>query len=295
MMTKKSKNNVSIVAANYNNKHFLDDFFQGIINSAIKPSELIIVDDCSTDKSIDTIDLYATLHPWIKPIYLSNNMGVANARNIGNRHASGDFIMQIDPDDIITPDRITRQLNFFKKNPHIDILGGNCWYIKGVNKTQILQSNFPTSHDEIEKYFKKGLNGVYNPTTMIRKKWFENFQYRQEMVWAEDYDLFARMLHAGAIFAGQKEPHTLVRIHGESATSNLKFDTLKKAHSVSRELFGNKSTLFSVWINYLHLRSYRKYLLADNLLQKCLYLSTALLFRPDKIFKRLKFLFFAKP
>ncbi len=288
MMSQHVAENVSVVSTSYNNASFLEDFFRSILRADVLPHELIIVDDCSTDYSDRIIRTYSEKHSWIKPVFLQQNVGVANARNIGNSQARGEYILILDSDDIMMADRIPFQLFFFERNPQTDVLGGNCWYIKGQAGSRIFRSNFPTSFDEIRAFFMRGDNGVLNGTTMVRRKWFERFQYRQEMVWAEDYDLFARMLHAGAVFAGQKEPHTLVRIHGESATSKLKFDTLKKAHTVSQHLFGNKRTLFSVWINYLHLRSYRNYLLADKQLQKCLQLSIALFFRPDKIFKRLR-------
>jgi len=121
---------------------------------------------------------------------------------------------------------------------------------------------------------------------MAKSSVFKKFQYQQEMVWAEDYDIFARMLHHGINFAGQGEPLTLVRIHRSSATSNLSFDTLKKAHDLSRSLFNNPQSEKDLKKNYHHLLHYRRYMISVNPVSRLYDLAMSIYYRPDKLLKR---------
>jgi hypothetical protein len=85
------------------------------------------------------------------------------------------------------------------------------------------------------------------------------------------------MLKAGARFSSMKEPFTKVRIHQRSATSNLEYDTIRKAWLLSRELFDNKRPEWVIKMYYLHLNYYRKYLLEPQKLKSWFYLGIALL------------------
>lgn len=285
-MTKAIAHKVSIVSANYNNAAYLKAYFDSITNSDVLPGEVIIVDDGSTDNSVQLIQDFASTHDWIKPIVLDRNVGVANATNHGLKAATGEYILRIDPDDMLMPSRISRQYEFLETHPEVDVLGGNCWYIDARSEAKLNKSNFPADTESIEFLFKSGENGVLNGTTMVRKHWFDKFPYRQEMVWAEDYDAFARMLKSGAVMAGDREPHTLVRIHRASATSNLQWETIQKAFKLSQDLFNNQRSIESVRRNFKHLQHYRKYLLETNLLTRIYHLTLAGIIRPDKVLKR---------
>lgn len=279
---------VSIVSANYNNGPFLDDFFESVVNSSMRPLELIIVDDGSLDNSKIIISKWAALYDWIKPIYLSQNEGVANATNKAISIAAGKFILRIDSDDLLLPKRIENQLKFFEEYPETDVLGGNCIYFDSDTGKELRRSQFPASQNEIEKLFHQGENGVLNGTTMVKKEYFLKFPYRQEMVWAEDYDCFARMLKGGAVFNAQHEALTKVRIHRRSATSNLAWDTIEKAWKLSVELFNNRTSRSAVRRNYFHLQNYRRYLLSSNPFMRLYFLSISALLRPDKVLKSLR-------
>lgn len=286
-MSRKTIHSVSVVSANYNNASFLKAFFDSVLNSSVLPGELVIADDGSTDQSAEIISAYAEQYPWIVPVFLEQNQGVAHATNRALKVASGNYVLRVDPDDLLMPHRIEEQYHFLESHSNVDILGGNCWYVDAETESRITRSNFPTDHKSIEQLFHRGENGVLNGTTMVRSSWFENFHYRQEKVWAEDYDLFARMLHAGARFAAISAPNTLVRIHRKSATSNLQWDTIEKAYLISRELFGNKTSLSAVRRNFKHLLHYRRFLLDKNPAIRSYNLLIALFYRPDKLMKRL--------
>jgi glycosyltransferase involved in cell wall biosynthesis len=277
---------VSVICANFNNGRYLEACIDSVANGTVWPKEMIIVDDGSTDNSADILKRKAEQYSWVKPFFLTENQGVANASNSGLKAASGKYLMRLDSDDMVAADRIEKQFDFLESNPGIDVYAGNCCYIDSETDQPIRSSNFPTSSSDIERLFQKGENGVLNGTTMFKRKWFDLFQYRQEMVWAEDYDFFAHLLHAGARFAASAQENTLVRIHRSSTTSNLTFDTLEKAWLISRELFGNSTPLWRVRQNFYHTLLYRKALLSTGSASRLALMAASAAFRPDKVIKR---------
>jgi glycosyltransferase involved in cell wall biosynthesis len=279
--------NLSIICANYNNGAYIEACIRSVAEGTWLPLEMIVVDDGSTDHSREVIESLAVQYSWLKPHFLPENVGVANASNHGIRQAIGEYILRLDADDMVLPHRIEKQYLYMQNHPEIDVLGGNCVYIDAQTEKTIRPSRFPEKHQTIHKLYIMGENGVLNGTTVVKRAWFQQFQYRQEMVWAEDYDFFARLLHAGAQFATQPEPLTLVRIHRHSATSNIKIDTLLKAWYLSKELFNNPKPLWFIRANYYYLFWFRKSMLTKHTAPRWLYLAIAVLFRPDKLRKYL--------
>ena len=112
---------VSIIAANYNNGKYLKDFIGSINRSSVLPKELIIVDDGSLDGSIDILNGYADLK-YLKILKFDKNRGFCKALNLGIKNATGDYIMRVDPDDIVLKDRIKPRSIILKKTKTLMLL-----------------------------------------------------------------------------------------------------------------------------------------------------------------------------
>ena len=108
---------ISIIMPVYNKEKYLKNTIDSILKQEYKNFELIIVDDGSTDKSKYICDEYASKDSRIK-VYHIKNEGVSNARNIGLKYATGDYIQFIDADDTINT-------NTFSK--YIDILNNKLY------------------------------------------------------------------------------------------------------------------------------------------------------------------------
>ena len=109
-------NLVSIITPNYNSEKFISETINSVLNQTYKNWEMIIVDDVSSDKSIDIISAFCKQDSRIQLHQLSNNSGAAIARNKAIELAKGTFISFLDSDDLWLPKKLECQLDFMLKN-----------------------------------------------------------------------------------------------------------------------------------------------------------------------------------
>lgn len=278
--------NVSIIAANYNNGKYLKDFIGSVIESTILPKELIIVDDGSTDKSIEIIETFLS-YDFIRLIKFIRNQGFANALNQGIKASSGKYILRIDPDDIIMSDRLEKQINFLEKNPEIDLVGGNVIYFNSDTGKAVSTSNFPANHNEILKAYKSGDNGVQHPTVCVKAEVLKKYNYKENIFPSEDYEIFARIINDGFKFANIKEPVNRMRIHSNSGANNISYEAINTVFMLRKEIFNIEQSDFQTKRYFKYISNYRKFLISRNFFLKYLYILVASFYYPSKLLKKI--------
>lgn len=106
---------VSIIIPTYNSEKFLDRTISGVLNQSYQNWELIIVDDCSKDGTVDIINNWKEKDSRIKLIVLkSNSGGPAHPKNIGLQEARGKYIAFLDHDDEWLPEKLEKQVAFLE-------------------------------------------------------------------------------------------------------------------------------------------------------------------------------------
>jgi teichuronic acid biosynthesis glycosyltransferase TuaG len=106
---------ISIITPSYNSKCFIDDTIRSVLSQGYKNWEMIIVDDCSTDGSVEVIKKIIKNESRIKLIRLKKNIGSAMSRNTALEVSNGRFIAFLDSDDIWHPDKLEKQVVFMLK------------------------------------------------------------------------------------------------------------------------------------------------------------------------------------
>lgn len=106
---------VSIITPSHNSSQFISESIQSIQHQSFDDWELIIVDDCSTDNSVEVIQPFIVVDSRIKLIQLSENSGAAVARNKGIEAATGRYIAFLDSDDLWLPNKLEKQLAFMQE------------------------------------------------------------------------------------------------------------------------------------------------------------------------------------
>ena len=107
---------VSIIVPVYNAERFLKDTINTILNQTYKNWELILVDDCSTDKSVNIINKYSKKDKRINLVKNKVNSKAAVSRNNGIKKSSGRYLCFLDADDLWDKQKLEKQVNFMKNN-----------------------------------------------------------------------------------------------------------------------------------------------------------------------------------
>ncbi len=115
-MAKESKQPlVSIVVPVYNAARFMDDTIQTVLNQTYQNWELLLIDDCSSDDSVQIIKKYQKIDERIKLFKLSENSGAAIARNTGIDKAKGRYLAFLDADDLWVNNKLELQIAFMQE------------------------------------------------------------------------------------------------------------------------------------------------------------------------------------
>lgn len=106
---------ISFITTVYNKENYLYSFICSIQNQNLKEFELIIVDDCSTDRSLKIIKKFIKKDLRIKLIRNKNNMGTLYSRYEGAIYSKGKYIIFIDSDDIVLKEGLLNSYNYISK------------------------------------------------------------------------------------------------------------------------------------------------------------------------------------
>src|SRR5262249_61215582 len=111
---------ISIVIPCYNGGRFLPETLQSVLGQTRKPDEIIVVNDGSTDPA--TLELLRSLPPEIRVVHKLNE-GLGYARNTGIEASSGDLILMLDDDDLITPECLAKMERTLDEHPEASWVG----------------------------------------------------------------------------------------------------------------------------------------------------------------------------
>lgn len=206
---------ISVVMSVYNAEQYLHQAIQSILNQTFSYFEFIIIEDCSTDNSLNIIKKYAEVDNRIKLIQKHENRkmkGFIENLNIGIKNAKGKYIARMDADDISLPQRFEKQIDFLDKNPDIFIVGSSINFID-ENNNFIKKLDAIANDIDIQRKMPKKI-ALYHPAIMFRNE--PEMEYREKMYYCEDYDFYLRLMSEGKKFANIEEPLLNYRILNSS-------------------------------------------------------------------------------
>jgi glycosyltransferase involved in cell wall biosynthesis len=200
----------------YNNEHYVGMALESIFSQTYNNLEVIVINDGSTDNSLKTIKAFKDER---LKIISRKNKGVSATRNEGIQKASGTYIAMHDGDDVSTPDRLQKQINFLIDNPDVGLIGTNLQLINEHGEL-IGMSNLLTDPDDL-KLSEIFSNQIAQGTVMIRRNvLMQTDLYDTSMTHAEDTDLWRRTSHL-TMMANLKEPLYKYRVHPEGASADI--------------------------------------------------------------------------
>lgn len=118
---------VSILVPCFNHERYIEECLLSILRQDYDNFELIVVNDGSTDSSAQKIEALRQIHGF--QFYQQENQGVSAALNTALSHATGEFIITHDSDDVMLEGRLRRQVSYLQEHPDVGLLGARVIYI----------------------------------------------------------------------------------------------------------------------------------------------------------------------
>lgn len=236
---------VSIITPNYNCGKFIAQTIESAINQTYRDWEMIIVDDCSSDNSLQIAQEYAQKDNRIKVFENEKNLGAALTRNRAIEISKGEYLAFLDSDDIWNVDKLEKQLKFMQEN---DCDFAFSEYIEIDEQNQELHRKIKVC--KTLTYNKMLRHSWPGCLTVIYKQDLNNKIYIPDVKKNNDRALFLKVLKNCKKAMGQKEVLAKYRIRKGSISRN-KFQMLEPYIKVVHE-FEGKSKLYAYFCAFTH-------------------------------------------
>jgi glycosyltransferase involved in cell wall biosynthesis len=194
---------VSVALPVRNAERTLGVALASVLRQTHKDWELLVLDDYSRDSSAMIALEVAEADSRVRLVQPSGAPGLVPRLNQAVATARGEYIARMDADDVAYPTRFTRQLDFLRTNPSVDVVGAAVLVFRGQGIARGVRLA-PATHEAICARPTAGFR-LFHPTWMGKAKWFRDYGYRGEAKGWEDQDLlFRAFLHSH--FANLPEP-----------------------------------------------------------------------------------------
>jgi glycosyltransferase involved in cell wall biosynthesis len=212
---------LSYIVLSYNYENYIGQTIRSILAQTVQDFEIIVVDDASRDGSQEVVRSFNDQR--IRLLINENNMGGAWSYNRAIEAARGEWLVNLDADDWIAPQKAEVQLAAVATNPQLDIIGT---YVNFVDSTGAPHPramefeaflNMPHELGQVDSWI--GTNSLCRSSTMVRRSThiqlgcFDPF-----MVSAPDYEFWTRALREDCCFLVVPQPLTFSRVHSKGVT-----------------------------------------------------------------------------
>lgn len=195
---------VTVICLCFNHQNYVIETIDSVLKQTYSNIEIIIVDDCSLDKSVQEITHFIKDKPEIRFIKNKSNLGINKTFNKAAKFAKGSFLIDLACDDILLPNCVEKQIEAFLKADlkNTAIVFGNSenidsngkylsdYFKTNTNKSVIDQGLFQT---DLIRVLKGGLS-INSVSAMMNKKIFDELGGYDESLSFEDLDYWLRSL-----------------------------------------------------------------------------------------------------
>lgn len=168
---------VTIYIPNHNYGEYLEEAIESARGQYFEDKEIIVIDDCSTDNSIEVLKKYIYPNSDVKVMFNEKNIGLPATCNRAIKYAKGSYIVRIDADDKLLPDALNKLVGFMENNDDIGMVFPG--YLEANEKLEVVEEiNPPFDIDENE----------HHPTgALIRKRNWNDIKYDELLKGYESY------------------------------------------------------------------------------------------------------------
>ncbi|MDA9337230.1 glycosyltransferase [Planktomarina temperata] len=227
---------ISVVMPTYNHAEFLKRALASIVSQKYSHWEVIVIDNHSKDHTDEVINSFKTSK--IKFVKIKNNGVIGASRNLGIKHASGEWIAFMDSDDLWYQSRLSACAPFLNdENDKFDIISTDEMMVSNKGNTRKILRHGPASANMYRDMILYG-NRLSPSATIVRKSFLErkNLRFSEdlEIVTAEDYDFWLRIAQHEPSFMFLNSVEGEYTIHSDN-TSNQVDKHISAIKSVLKE------------------------------------------------------------
>ncbi len=214
---------LSVLMSARNEEAFVPEAIDSILGQTFEDFEFIIIDDGSTDRTLEIIERYDDVR--IRLLRNEENRGLSWSLNHGLQSCRGDLVARMDANDISAPTRLEQQMNLLRSRPELDLIWTGAVYMTrdgeplcpkrspGLREAVALLETSPSP-------LPVGRNNVNHMTVMFRRSMVLRVGgYSEQFRWGQDGNLWYRMLKEGAQFEFLEEPLMTIRLLPHSVTA----------------------------------------------------------------------------
>ncbi|WP_211828566.1 glycosyltransferase family 2 protein [Kistimonas asteriae] len=208
---------ISVLMPVHNAELYLIDAIRSVLDQDYREIEFIIVDDGSTDASLEIIRGFEKEDKRI--VFLKKeNSGIVDTLNYGFQHVNGDFVARMDADDICMGHRLSTQLRFMDEN-NLDLCGSAMKLFGSSSRIK----KYPTSHDELITNLALYGKTIPHPTVLMKAEVLRSHSYTNRFPYAEDLALWLDIAFGSNYRLGNC-PDILLnyRVHGKQTSKEKK-------------------------------------------------------------------------
>lgn len=207
---------VSIIIPTYNCARYIASTIDSVLSQTMDDWEIQIVDDCSTDNTLDVLRPYLEQYPQIHYIRLNENGGPAVARTEAIRRSEGKYIAFLDSDDIWLPEKLERQISFMKEN-HVEF---SCTAYSQMDEEgkPIPLICYPPEKADYSKMLRLN-NPIGNLTVVYDQETLGKYEV-PPIKKRNDFALWLKILHDTKYCYGMQEKLACYRVRTNSVSSN---------------------------------------------------------------------------
>ena len=216
---------VSVIIPCYNNQDTIIETLESVINQTFKKVEIILVDDGSEQDIQNKVSNFIENRKII--FFKQDNKGVSHARNYGAKHATGDFFVFLDADDILVDTYIEKCVAVFKQDSTIKIVYSQANLFGRENKKWEIPA-----YENLHSFL---IGNCIFVTAMLKKEDFIKANgFDTELDFYEDWDLWISILKNGGNVFQIPETLFLYRTHESLTSTSDKANNLKRIHALNR-------------------------------------------------------------
>lgn len=234
------KFSVSICVYGGDNAEYFDTAMESIFNQTLSPDEVVLVVDGPVGEDITgVIKKYEGSYSILKVVWLEKNVGHGDARRIGMDKCSYELIALMDADDISVENRFESQIDIFKQNKNVSVVGGLIKEFIGDTNNIVGMREVPQNDGDIKEYMQKRcpMNQV---TVMFKKNDVSEVGGYIDWYCEEDYYLWLRLALGNKSFYNIQENLVYVRVGEEMYQRRGGIKYFKSEAKLQKYMLDNK-------------------------------------------------------